>query len=274
MIPPAVAAALRGLGIALVVSVSLFPYLWMVLSSVKPTNLLYATPTVWLFPPTADHYYSAFVEKGLWRNLLNSLVVAGSTTLLTVAIGTPAAYAFARFRLARKDDMFMYILSTRMAPAIALAIPFYLMFAGLRLLNTHAVLILAHLTFNLSFYVWVVRGFFAEVPAELEESARVDGYTPWQAFTRVTLPLARPGITAGAIFCFVFSWNEFLFALILGGGDVTTLPVVISSLISDRGPEWGQIAAVATVVALPILVLLFAVQRHLVRGLTLGAVKG
>lgn len=266
--------ALRGAGIALVVSVSLFPYLWMVISSVKPTSLLYATPTVWLFPPTADHYYAAFVEKGLWRNLWNSLVVASATTALTVAIGTPAAYAFARFRIRRSDDLFMYILSTRMAPAIALAIPFYLMFASLRLLNSYTVLVLAHLTFNLSFYVWVLRSFFAEVPAALEESARVDGYTPWQAFTRVTLPLARPGITAGAIFCFIFSWNEFLFALILGGGRVTTLPVVISSLISDRGPEWGQIAAVATVVALPILILLFVVQRHLVRGLTMGAVKG
>ena len=267
-------AALRGAGIALVVSASVFPYLWMVMSSVKPTNLLYATPTVWLFAPTADHYHAAFVVKGLWRNLVNSLVVAGTTTLLTVALGTPAAYAFARFRIARSDDVFMYILSTRMAPAISLAIPFYLMFASLRLLNTYPVLVLAHLTFNLSFYVWVLRGFFQEVPAALEESARVDGYTPWQAFTRVTLPLAGPGIVAGAIFCFIFSWNEFLFALILGGGDVTTLPVVISSLISDRGPEWGQIAAIATVVALPILVLLFAVQRHLVRGLTLGAVKG
>lgn len=270
----AVRAVLRGAGIALVVSASVFPYLWMVTSSVKPTNLLYATPTVWLFAPTADHYHAAFVVKGIWRNLVNSLVVGGTTTLLTVALGTPAAYAFARFRIARSDDVFMYILSTRMAPAISLAIPFYLMFAAVRLLNTYTVLVLAHLTFNLSFYIWVLRGFFQEVPAALEESARVDGYTPWQAFTRVTLPLARPGVVAGAIFCFIFSWNEFLFALILGGGDVTTLPVVISSLISDRGPEWGQIAAIATAVALPILVLLFAVQRHLVRGLTLGAVKG
>jgi len=260
--------------IALVVATSLFPYLWMLVSSVKPENIMYATPPVWIFRPTADHYWNAFVTKGFWRNFLNSVIVSVSTTALVVLIGTPAAYSFARFRIRRSDDLFMYILSTRMAPSISLAIPFYLVFASLDLLNTYTGLVFAHLTFNLSFYIWVLRGFFRDVPVELEESSMVDGHTRWQAFTRVTLPLARSGIIAAAIFCFIFSWNEFLFALILGAGDVRTLPIVIPSLMNQRGVEWGEIAAIASVVILPILLLVFAVQKHIVRGLTMGAVKG
>lgn len=265
---------MRWVGIALVVAVTFFPYLWMLQNSVKPADLLYATPPVWLFRPVPDHYLSAFIQKGFYWNFLNSLVVSLSTTVLVILVGTPAAYAFARFRIRRSDDIFMYILSTRMAPSIALAIPFYLMFANLRLLNTYLAVILAHLTFNLSFYIWLVRGFFREVPRELEESAMVDGYSQGRAFLRVSLPLARSGIIAAAIFCFIFSWNEFLFALILGGGNVKTLPVVIPQLINDRGAEWGEIAAIGSVVVLPILALVFAVHRHLVRGLTMGAVKG
>ncbi len=263
-----------GFLICLVVANSLFPYLWMLMSSIKPENIMYATPPVWFFTPIPDHYWAAFTEKGFGSNFLNSVIVSVSSTLLVVIIGTPAAYSFARFKIWRSDDIFMYILSTRMAPAISLAIPFYLMFANLRLLNTYTVIVLAHLTFNLSFYIWVLRGFFKDVPVELEESAMIDGYTPWQAFTRITLPLARSGIISAGIFCFIFSWNEFLYALILGGGDVKTLPVVIPALINQRGVEWGIIAAIGSVVILPILILVFVVQKHIVRGLTMGAVKG
>jgi multiple sugar transport system permease protein len=236
--------AILGILICLVVANSLFPYLWMLVSSVKPDNIMYATPTVWFFTPITDHYWSAFVEKGFGANFLNSIIVSVSTTLLVIIIGTPAAYSFARFKIWRSNDIFMYILSTRMAPAISLAIPFYLMFANLRLLNTYTVIILAHLTFNLSFYIWVLRGFFRDIPIELEESSMIDGYTRWQAFT------------------------------LLGGGDVKTLPVVIPSLINQRGVEWGVIAAIGSVVILPILTLVFFVQKHIVRGLTMGAVKG
>ena len=263
-----------GLLIVFVVATSLFPYLWILLSSVKPTNIMYTTPTVWLFTPTADHYLSAFGEKGFGANFVNSMIVSVSTTGLVILIGTPAAYSFARFKIVGSDHIFLFILSTRMAPAISLAIPFYLIFADLGLLNTYFGLVLAHLTFNLSFYIWILRGFFKEIPAELEETAMIDGYTRWQAFTRISLPLARSGIVAAGIFSFIFSWNEFLYALILGGGDVKTLPVVIPSLINQRGVEWGEIAAIGSVVIFPILVLVFLVQRHIVRGLTMGAVKG
>jgi multiple sugar transport system permease protein len=260
--------------ILVVVANSLFPYLWILISSVKPTNIMYATPTVWTFTPIADHYMSAFVDKGFGANFVNSMIVSVSTTALAIVVGTPAAYSFARFRIVGSDHIFLFILSTRMAPVISLAIPFYLIFASYGLLNTYLGLILAHLTFNLSFYIWILRGFFKEIPVELEETAMIDGYTRWQAFTRISLPLARSGIVAASIFCFIFSWNEFLFALILGGGNVKTLPVVIPSLINQRGVEWGEIAAIGSVVILPILILVFLVQKHIVRGLTLGAVKG
>ena len=138
-----------GVLICLVVANSLFPYIWMLISSVKPDNIMYSTPTVWVFSPITDHYWDAFTEKGFGANFLNSIIVSVSTTLLVIVIGTPAAYSFARFRIWRSDDIFMYILSTRMAPAISLAIPFYLMFSNLRLLNTYTVIILAHLTFNI-----------------------------------------------------------------------------------------------------------------------------
>ncbi len=263
-----------GLLILVVVANSLFPYLWILISSVKPTNIMYATPTVWFFTPIADHYLSAFGDKGFGVNFVNSMIVSVSTTALAIVVGTPAAYSFARFRIVASDHIFLFILSTRMAPVISLAIPFYLIFASYGLLNTYLGLILAHLTFNLSFYIWILRGFFKEIPVELEETAMIDGYTRWQAFTRISLPLARSGIVAAGIFCFIFSWNEFLYALILGGGDVKTLPVVIPSLINQRGVEWGEIAAIGSVVILPILILVFLVQKHIVRGLTLGAVKG
>jgi multiple sugar transport system permease protein len=263
-----------GLLILAVVANSLFPYLWILVSSVKPTNIMYSTPTVWFFTPTADHYVSAFGDKGFGVNFMNSMIVSVSTTVLTVLVGTPAAYSFARFRIAAGDHIFLFILSTRMAPVISLAIPFYVIYAGLSLLNTYTGLILAHLTFNLSFYIWILRGFFRDIPAELEETAMIDGFTRWQAFTRISLPLARSGIVAAGIFSFIFSWNEFLYALILGGGDVKTLPVIIPSLINQRGVEWGEIAAIGSVVILPILILVFLVQKHIVRGLTMGAVKG
>ena len=156
-----------GVLICIVVANSLFPYIWMLVSSVKPDNIMYATPTVWFFTPITDHYAKAFGEGGFSANFLNSMIVSVSTTILVIVIGTPAAYSFARFRIWRSNDIFMYILSTRMAPAISLAIPFYLMFANLRLLNTYTVVILAHLTFNLSFYIWVLRGFFRDIPIEL-----------------------------------------------------------------------------------------------------------
>lgn len=267
----AVGLTLLLLGYILAVS---FPVLWMVVLSVKPEAIMFSRPPVWFFSPTLEHYYHVLVEKGLWAAILNSVVISFASTALVVLIGTPAAYSFARFEIWRRDDWFLFILGTRMAPPIALAIPFYLIFSRLHLLNSHAGLILAYLTFNLSFYIWVLRSFCREIPYELEEAALTEGYSRWQVFLRVALPLLRPGIIATAVLCLIFAWNEFLYAFILGGRDVETLPVAIPGLITPGGVKWGALAALGLIAVVPVLAVVFTLQRHIVRGLTMGAVKG
>jgi len=253
---------------------AIFPVLWMVVLSVKPEAIMFSRPPVWVFPPTPEHYRVVLVEKGLWTAVLNSVIVSFASTALVVLIGTPAAYSFARFEIWRRDDWFLFILGTRMAPPIALAIPFYLLFSRLHLLNTHVGLILAYLTFNLSFYIWVLRSFCREIPYELEEAALTEGYSRGQVFLRVALPLLRPGIIATAVLCLIFAWNEFLYAFILGGRDVQTLPVAIPGLITPGGVQWGSLAALGIIAVIPVLAVVFTLQRHIVRGLTMGAVKG
>jgi multiple sugar transport system permease protein len=205
---------------------------------------------------------------------VNSFIVALGSTVLVVLIGTPAAYAFARYRMRGRDDLFLFVLATRMAPPVCLVIPFYLIYAQIGLLDTHIGLVIAYLTFNLSFYVWVLSSFCRDLPVEIEEAAMVDGYPHWQVMMKISLPLLRPGIVATAVLCFIFAWNEFLFAFMLGGRTVTTLPVSIPTLISTTGVRWGEMAIIGFVALLPVLVAVFLLQRHIVRGLTLGAVKG
>jgi multiple sugar transport system permease protein len=251
-----------------------FPVLWMVVLSVKPAAIMFNLPPVWLFTPTLEHYVYVLVEKGLWAAVVNSVVVSFASTALVVLIGTPAAYALARFEIAGRDDLLLFVLATRMAPPIGLAVPFYLIFGRLHLLNSFVGLTLAYLTFNLSLYVWVLRSFCREIPYELEEAALTEGYSRWQVFIRVALPLLKPGIIATAMLCLIFAWNEFLYAFILGGRDVQTLPVAIPRLITTRGVEWGALAALGLIAVVPVFVVVAVLQRHIVRGLTLGAVKG
>ena len=253
--------------------VILFPVIWMALMMFKAEQVMFARPTVWLFRPTLEHF--AYVwEHGFLNNLITSLIVGISSTLLVVIIGTPAAYAFARFPLWRKDDLFLFILATRMAPPVALVIPFYLIFAKVKLLDTYAGLIIAYMTFNLSFYVWVLSSFCRELPVELEEAAMAEGYPRWRILLKIIFPLLRPGIIATSVLCFIFAWNEFLFAFMLGGNTVKTLPVAIPTLITTQGVKWGELSIVGIVALVPVLVAVFFLQRHIVRGLTMGAVKG
>jgi multiple sugar transport system permease protein len=251
----------------------LFPVLWIATMMVKPEAVMFERPTVWWFQPTLEHFDFVLAAGFQWY-LLTSFVVALASTILVVIIGTPAAYAFARFEIWRRDDLFLFILATRMAPPVCLVIPFYLIYSRLGLIDTYAGLIMAYLTFNLSFYVWVLRSFCRDLPVELEEAAMVEGYPRWQVLWRIVLPLLRPGIVATAVLCFIFAWNEFLFAFMLGGKTVKTLPVAIPTLITTQGVKWGEMAIVGIVALVPILIVVFLLQRHIVRGLTLGAVKG
>jgi multiple sugar transport system permease protein len=251
----------------------LAPVAWLAAMAFKPDDVMFTRPTQWLFTPTLDHF-AYVIDGGFGRYLLTSIVLAVASTALVVLIGTPAAYAFARFELKARDDLFLFILGTRMAPPICLAIPFYLIFSRLELLDTFTGLTLAYMTFNLSFYIWVLRSFCRDLPVTLEDAAMVEGWSRFQVFLRVVLPLLRSGIVSTATLCFIFAWNEFLFSFMLGGQQVKTLPVAIPLLITAQGVRWGELAIVGMVALLPVLLAVFFLQRHIVRGLTLGAVKG
>jgi multiple sugar transport system permease protein len=204
---------------------------------------------------------------------LNSLAVGFGSTLLSVTLGTLAAYAFSRFRVPGKDDWLFFILSTRMMPPIAVAIPIYLMYRHLGLNDTKLGLILLYTVVNLSLAVWLLKGFMDEIPREYEEAAMVDGYTRWQAFLRVVLPQAATGIATTAIFCLIFAWNEYAFALLLTSGTAQTAPPFIPTIIGEGGLDWPAMAAGTTLFLLPVLVFTVLLRRHLLRGVTFGAIR-
>ena len=203
----------------------------------------------------------------------NSLLIGFGSTLLSVVLGTLAAYAFSRFRVPGKDDWLFFILSTRMMPPIAVAIPIYLMFRNLGLNDTHLGLILLYTVVNLSLAVWLLKGFMDEIPREYEEAAMVDGYTRWQAFLRVVLPQAATGIATTSIFCLIFAWNEYAFALLLTSGNAQTAPPFIPTIIGEGGLDWPAMAAGTTLFLLPVLVFTVLLRKHLLRGITFGAIR-
>ena len=254
-------------------SIILFPVLWMASMMFKPAVSMFARPTEFFFTPTLANF-NYVIAEGFYWNLLTSVTLCAISTLLLIVIGTPAAYAFARFEMKAKDDLFLFVLATRMGPPVCLVIPLYLIYAKVGLLDTSLGLTLAYMTFNLSFYVWVLRSFCRDLPVELEEAATLEGWTRLQIFMRVVFPLLRNGIVATGVLCFIFAWNEFLFAFMLGGDRVQTLPVVIPKLITAQGVRWGEVSVVGIVALLPVLTVVILLQKNIVRGLTLGAVKG
>ena len=250
------------------------PYVWIVLTSFKTRVDALADVPRWLFHPVFAHYPDVFIDKGYLPLVWNSVLVASGSTLLSLAVGVPAAYVFAREHFPGKEDLFFFFLTTRMAPPISVVVPMFLLFSAVGLTDHPIAVILAHTTFNLSLVVWMMRGFFADIPREVDEAAMMDGSSRVAAFLRILVPQAAPGIAATAVLCFILSWNEFLFAFILVAFEGRTITVGIPGLITPHGTLWGQVAAVAVVATLPIIAFAALVQRHLVRGLTFGAVKG
>lgn len=251
----------------------LVPYVWLLMTSFKDRVDAFAIPPKLLFTPTLENYRAAFLDKGFIANVVNSAVVASLSTGLSLLAGVPAAYSLSRYPMRGNQVTLMFLLGARMLPAVVLAVPLFIMFSGLHLIDSYAAVVAAHLTFNLPFVVWMMRGFFNAVPSEIDEAAVVDGCSYIGAFVRVVLPLTLGGIAATAIFCVINSWNDFLFALILTGFETRTLPVVIPGLLTPWGTYWGQIAAVGSVTTIPVLLFAFSVQKYLVRGMTGGAVQ-
>ncbi|MEA2203908.1 MAG: multiple sugar transport system permease protein [Blastocatellia bacterium] len=271
-------SVLRYALVLLALLAALTPVYWMLTISLKREVDQFAVPPHWFsFAPTLEHYVDAFVRRSFGQYLVTSAIVAVCSTGCALLIGTLAAYALARFSFPRRLDrkLSLWILSTRMFPPIVTAIPLFLMMRDVGLLNTRASLIILYTGFNLPFVVWMMRGFFLEVPRELEEAAMVDGDSRLGALRRVLLPLVAPGLAATAVFCLIISWNEFLFALVLAQTDAAmTLPVGIAGRVTQYEIKWGVMSAAGVVAMLPILVFAMAVQKYLVRGLSLGAVKG
>lgn len=249
------------------------PILWMVSSSFKnDVDSLSKVPKI-LFKPTLANYHDAFFTRGIVKNFVNSIVIAILSSCFGIIIGTPSAYAISRFNIKRKEDLYFWFLTTRIAPPILSALPFFLFSRFVGLYDSRAILVIVYTLMNLSWVVWMMRSFFDELPKEVDESAMVDGCTRVTVLFRIVLPLSKPGLIATSIFCLVISWNEYFFALILTSVKAQTLPAAITSFLTIHGLLWGQMCAIGTIVMLPILVFIFFTQRQLVRGLTMGSVK-
>ncbi len=262
--------------IGIVVIIYLMPIYWIVVTSLKPSLDIYTKVPKFIFKPTLANYAKLLPgHSDYLQQLLNSIIIAFGSTLLAVALGTFTAYAFSRFRVKGANDLLFFILSTRMLPPVVVVIPIYLMYTALGLRDTHFGLILLYTTFNVSFAVWLMKGFIDEIPREYEDAALVDGYTRFQAFRKIVLPQSVTGIAATAVFCLITAWNEFAFALVLTetGGRAITAPPSIPSFQGASGIDWGQIAAATFIFLLPVAIFTFVMRKHLLRGVTFGAVK-
>ena len=285
--------------------ITLMPLLWIISTGFKTSADSIAYPPKVTFQPSLEGYVNLFTTqtrqsqeylaenppetwyeeivhaKGMviagpsrfGERFMNSVIIGFGSTFLSVFLGTLAAYAFSRYRIPLKDDLLFFILSTRMMPPIAVAIPIFLMFRSLGLSDTHAGMILLYTAVNLSLSVWLLKGFMDEIPREYEEAALIDGYTRIQAFYKVVLPQAATGIAATAIFCLIFAWNEYAFAVLLTSGTAQTAPPFIPTIIGVGGQDWPAVAAGATIFLLPVMVFTILLRKHLLRGITFGAVR-
>jgi multiple sugar transport system permease protein len=256
-----------------VVGLWLFPVYWIVLTSLKPIKEINSAVPSFIFSPTGENYWELFTKFDFARVLMNSLVITFVSCFVVVVLGVLAAYALARMKVPGEKHISLWILSLRFLPPIAVAIPFYIQWQDLNLLDTYTGLILIYVAFNLPFAIWMMRGFLADVPVALEEAALLDGLTRLQIILRVVVPVVMPGIASTAIFTFVFTWNEYLMALMLTAFRSVTVPVTIAKFVQPYTVLWGSLSAAVVIQVVPMLIVVFLLQRHIVRGMTLGAVK-
>jgi multiple sugar transport system permease protein len=260
------------LAVLAVMAFFITPIIWTAITAIKPTELISSSPVVWFFRPTLDHFRVIFFEDNILGPLVNSTIIAVLSTLGVLAIAAPASYALSRFRIPFGSQLASYFLSARMAPPVTVVLPLFLIFRNLNLIDTHAALIAIYITVNMPFAIWMIKGFFDEIPKELDEAALLDGCSRFHAFVRIILPLTAPGLAATAIISFIFAWNEFLFAILLTNFHARTLPVAASALMTDRMVLWGELCATAVVIYLPVVLFAMLVRKYLIKGFTFGAV--
>jgi multiple sugar transport system permease protein len=285
----------------------LIPTYWVISTSFKPFKAVTAIPPKLTFKPEVTSYIKLFTKRSLVRSdderqrlmakgkwyekkvlelgqtitgispfpnrLMNSIIIAVASTIISVAMGTFTAYGFSRFKFKGENDWLFFILSTRMLPPVVVTIPLFLMYRFLGLSDTHLGMILLYTVFNLSFSTWVMKGFVDEIPREYEEAAMVDGYTRFEAFYKIVIPQAATGIAATAVFCFIFAWNEYAFALMMTRRTAQTAPPFIPSQLGVGIIDWGVIAAGATIFLIPVVIFTFLLRKHLLRGVTFGAIR-
>ena len=261
------------LGLAALLAFTLFPFYWMVASSLKNQTDLLASPPIWLFTPTLEHYAEIWADDDVFNAVVNSLICASCATALAVVLGTPAAYALARFQFRGKQDLWFWFITNRFVSPVVLAFPVFLIARQTGLRDTHLALILMYLTFTLPIVIWICTDQFRGIPRELDEAAMLEGASQWRIFRSICLPLAMPGVAVSSILSFIFSWNELLFAYILAPKAAKTAPAMAVTFMEGYDVPYGKIMATSTLIVVPVLIFALLASKHLVRGLTMGAVK-
>ena len=256
-----------------VVAVYLLPLFWIALTAIKPTADINSRVPVWVFEPTLQHFAEGFRRFGFARALVDFTLIVVSATAITMVLALMCAYALARLKVRGADTISLTILSLRFMPGVVVAVPYYIMFQNAGLIDTHIGLIIVYVAFGLPFAIWLLRGFLLDIPREVEEAARIDGLSWIQILFRIVAPMATSGIAVTAIFTFVFNWNEFLFAFYLSHTKVVTLPIQIFKMVDLYNVLWGPISAAVLMQLVPMVIVVFLLQKHIVRGLTMGAVK-
>ena len=258
--------------LAILVAIIIMPIVWMVITSFKPRSIV-GIPYILVFEPSLENYNYVTNSKPTWKVVMDTTIVAASTSMLSLLVGAPAAYALTRYNFRGRDDLAFWMLTFWMSPPVAFAIPLFVIYDTLKLVDTYPGIILAHTIANLPFVVWLLREYIRDIPREVEEAALVDGASDISVFVKVTLPLLKPGLTAVGILAFVFSWTEFLYALIFTYGNVRLLTVEVSSYWTIAGVLLGPMTAAITISIIPAIIFAILLQKHVVRGLTLGTVR-
>lgn len=258
--------------VILLLLVELFPIFIVISTSFKPPPSIFDSNPFALFSPTLNNYKEVLFERNFVNNLINSVIIALATSLISVSLGSLAAYSLSRFDFVGKKSIGLGILISRMIPPITLSVPLFILMRKIGILDTHLVLILAHISFILPFIIWMILPFFKGVSKSYEEAALIDGCSRMQSFIWIFIPLVAPGLVVSGIFSFVYSWNDFLYALVLAGSEVQTVPIAVSGFIGQFGPKWGAMTAAGTLALIPTFIFALALQKYIISGLSVGGI--